>query len=455
MRQKKSGVVIVDNTVPEISLSAKENLFSPNGDNQKDTMYIRQVYRSEPDDEWYAGFKDESGTVVRKYQWNGSSIPRTVVWDGTDDSGKNVPEGLYSYFIGTTDNAGNSASAVISQISLTREYESADVIISRSFFSYLNDSEIKLFLRLSRRRGLVKWNVDIFNSRGSVKKNFNGERDLPPFILWDGKDNDGKTLDDGEYRIKFSTVFNSGNTPSSFEKKLVIDSTPPEASIKHVPVYFSPDGDGENDILYIKADGTDNRGIRNWIIRIYAPSGNVFKVFSGSDAVPEEVIWDGLGEDLDIVESAADYYLELEVTDHAGNTTVSKKDTVQVDILVIVTERGLKMRISNIEFSFGSADLLEKGRKILDRVAEILRKYENYDVVIEGHTDDIGEEDYNLSLSEERAKAVQDYLIKRRIKEDRLQFIGMGETVPLYPNTGMENRRRNRRVEFLLIKKGE
>ncbi|HOP65317.1 MAG TPA: OmpA family protein, partial [Spirochaetota bacterium] len=90
-----------------------------------------------------------------------------------------------------------------------------------------------------------------------------------------------------------------------------------------------------------------------------------------------------------------------------------------------------------------------------DRVVVILKKYANYDVVIEGHTDDIGEEAYNLRLSEGRAKSVQQYLIQKGIDDERLQYIGMGETVPLYPNTSDENRRRNRRVEFLLIKKGE
>jgi len=84
-----------------------------------------------------------------------------------------------------------------------------------------------------------------------------------------------------------------------------------------------------------------------------------------------------------------------------------------------------------------------------------LKKYAGYDVVIEGHTDDIGEETYNLRLSENRAKSVQEYIITRGIAEARLQFIGMGETTPLYPNTNDENRRRNRRVEFLLIKKAE
>lgn len=119
----------------------------------------------------------------------------------------------------------------------------------------------------------------------------------------------------------------------------------------------------------------------------------------------------------------------------------------------MVTERGLKIRISNIEFPFGSNEIKHKGKVILDRVFQILQKYESYEVIIEGHTDDIGKEEYNLELSERRAKAVTDYLLGRGLRADRLKYVGMGETVPLYPNDSDEHRRRNRRVEFMLIKK--
>jgi outer membrane protein OmpA-like peptidoglycan-associated protein len=241
--------------------------------------------------------------------------------------------------------------------------------------------------------------------------------------------------------------------PESFKKSFTIDSTPPKLDVSHSPRLFSPDGDGENDLLKIHPRAKDDTGIKNWHIYVYASSGDIFKTFSGNGAVPEEILWDGLGDNLDIVESAADYSIILEATDLAGNKERSHPDKLEVDVLVLVTERGLKIRISNIEFPFGSDEIKHKGKIILDRVGQILQKYESYDVLIEGHTDDIGKEEYNLELSERRAKAVDEYLIRNGIRADRLKFVGMGETVPLYPNDSDENRRRNRRVEFMLIKK--
>jgi len=211
--------------------------------------------------------------------------------------------------------------------------------------------------------------------------------------------------------------------------------------------------DRENDLLKIEPRSKDETGIKQWRIIIYASSGEPFKTFTGNGPVPGEILWDGIGDNLDIVESAADYAIVLEAVDMAGNKGVSSPDRLEVDVLVMVTERGLKIRISNIEFPFGSNEIKHKGKVILDRVFQILQKYESYEVIIEGHTDDIGKEEYNLELSERRAKAVTDYLLGRGLRADRLKYVGMGETVPLYPNDSDEHRRRNRRVEFMLIKK--
>jgi len=194
-------------------------------------------------------------------------------------------------------------------------------------------------------------------------------------------------------------------------------------------------------------------GLAWWVLTISAPSGSAFKSFSGKASVAGEILWDGTGTDGELVESAADYYLKLEASDAAGNLASTKKKKLPIDVLVLVTERGLKIRISNIEFAFASARLTRKAYPVLDRVAELLEKYRSYDVLIEGHTDDIGEEEYNLRLSEERSKSVMDYLISEGVSKERLSFRGMGESSPFLPNTGEENRRRNRRVEFLLIKK--
>ena len=105
----------------------------------------------------------------------------------------------------------------------------------------------------------------------------------------------------------------------------------------------------------------------------------------------------------------------------------------------------------SILFKSGSDELLEASSPVLDDLAESLRKQASLKVRVEGHTDDRGDDDRNLSLSQRRALSVINALIERGIDRRRLTYQGYGESRPMVPNTTNENRARNRRVEFLVV----
>ncbi|MEJ5360895.1 MAG: OmpA family protein [Spirochaetota bacterium] len=445
-----SGVITIDNTPPVVELSVEDRFFSPNNDGRKDTLKIIQTIKTQGNDVWHATFIDKDGKIVKKFTFQGAEIPKTLVWDGKDDAGNDVPEGLYIYQIQCTDNAGNKAQATIREISLTRQYQTVDISASREYFSHALHNTIVFTPIVSDTKDLVKWQLVVTDEKDKPVYQTEGQV-IPKTITWDCMTDKGKKLNDGIYRYRFSAEYLSGNNPQSFVKSFTIDNTPPDVNLSYEPGLFSPDGDGENDILTITPTLNDNVGIRSWELVIYAPAGYVFKTFKGTEA-PAELKWDGIGINNELVESAADYFMELSAIDITGNSAKTKRIKLPIDVLVMVTERGLKIRISNIEFAFDSAKLTGKAFPILNRVAEILNKYEKYNVLIEGHTDDIGEEQYNLKLSEARAQSVMDYLVKKGIDKKRLSSRGMGETSPFLPNTSVENRRRNRRVEFLLVK---
>ena len=94
------------------------------------------------------------GVVVKSYTWEGNAVPPRILWNGKNDSGADVPEGLYDYFISCTDKAGNSARADIREISLTRKYELADITISSEYFSFKKDTALNFFPALSSIHGL-------------------------------------------------------------------------------------------------------------------------------------------------------------------------------------------------------------------------------------------------------------------------------------------------------------
>lgn len=449
----KTGTIYVDNTPPEVELTADEMLFSPNDDKKKDTFTVKQEIKTALDDEWKAGFTDANGLTVKSYSWKGNNIPPSVNWNGKDDEGKDAPEGLYTFFIEAKDKAGNTAKAVKKGISLTRKYQTADIMCKNEYFSYSRQEEVEFTLNLSSTDGLQEWKIIIEDDGEDIISEIKGGREIPSSVKWKVRNPEGKKFDDGKYFYRLTAKYDSGNIPESFKKELIIDSTPPSTAISYIPDLFSPDEDGENDILTMFPETRDKNGIRDWSIVIYEPSGREFKSYSGKSDPAAEIKWDGIGKNNELVESAADYFIQLTAADTAGNTAKTEKVKLPIDVLVMVTERGLKIRVSNIEFEFDKAELKGKAFSILNRVRELLEKYTRYNVQIEGHTDDIGKEEYNLKLSEARAQAVLDYLAKEGINKGRMTFRGMGETMPFLPNTDDENRRRNRRVEFLLIKK--
>ncbi len=451
----KSGVIAIDNTSPVVEIKTDSMIFSPNGDKNKDTLIIHQKIKTSPEDIWKGEIKNSSGVAVASFEWNGAQVPEKIIWKGTDEAGTVLPDGLYFYSISTIDKAGNRASADLSEIILTTKMENADIKFENRYFSYKKDIKpsLRFFPDLSSIKGVERWEVNITDSEDKkIVRSLSGTGAMPAFVEWDCLDFEGKTLDDGLYNVRFAAWYASGNNPVSFAKKLIFDSTKPKISISHDPNLFSPDDDGENDFLTLIIKGNDDSGFDRWEIAIYNESGILFKKFTGKGDVPSLLKWDGVGDNGELVESASDYDVQFTAVDSAGNVSETATDKISVDILVIVTERGLKMRVSNIEFAFGSATLRKRGTDILDRVYRILEKYSSYDVVVEGHTDDVGDEEYNLKLSEKRALAVKNYLAGKGSDEKRLKYVGMGESSPFYPNTNEENRRRNRRVEFLLIK---
>jgi outer membrane protein OmpA-like peptidoglycan-associated protein len=105
---------------------------------------------------------------------------------------------------------------------------------------------------------------------------------------------------------------------------------------------------------------------------------------------------------------------------------------------------------SGLLFKLNSAELSESARQELQKVGGILAKYEDTQILLEGHTDDTGSDDYNMKLSERRAEAVSAYLESQKISSSRLKTKWYGESQPKFPNDGEANREKNRRVEIAI-----
>ena len=108
----------------------------------------------------------------------------------------------------------------------------------------------------------------------------------------------------------------------------------------------------------------------------------------------------------------------------------------------------LRFAAKNIYFDTGKATLQAESYKTLNRVADILLKYPRYHLLIGGHTDNVGNDEGNRVLSEERAKSCYEFMLSRNIEAKRISYKGYGETKPVSDNRSEKGRLENRRVEF-------
>jgi len=109
---------------------------------------------------------------------------------------------------------------------------------------------------------------------------------------------------------------------------------------------------------------------------------------------------------------------------------------------------------STIHFEFNKWRILAESYHILDEVVDIMLKHPEIKLVrVEGHTDAVGESEYNQMLSDNRAQSVIDYLAEHGIGEDRLESVGYGEDDPIASNENEEGRAKNRRVEFNILER--
>lgn len=133
-------------------------------------------------------------------------------------------------------------------------------------------------------------------------------------------------------------------------------------------------------------------------------------------------------------------------------TKLSQYQEIVRDLYLTPIEVGSTIRLNNLFFDFGKADLKPESMTELDRVIDFLNEHPTTVIEIGGHTDNVGDDASNMTLSNKRVESVLTYLKSKGIKTEQLSGKGYGETKPVSVNTTDAGRAMNRRVEFMIKK---
>lgn len=182
-------------------------------------------------------------------------------------------------------------------------------------------------------------------------------------------------------------------------------------------------------------------------------------MYEGSDEVTKVKVNGNDGKYAAIVkqDTPGDVMVTVKKEGHAFDAKVIKKEEVAENIAIRGKDldvRELKMgeayTINEILYTTNSAMMNNRSKFILKGFARFLNENTSITVAIQGHTDDVGDDEQNLKLSDDRANGVRDYLISLGVDASRLTAKGYGETMPKVANTSAANRAKNRRTDFVI-----
>ncbi|GMO22616.1 MAG: hypothetical protein Ta2B_01680 [Termitinemataceae bacterium] len=473
--------VVVDNTPPSVTVSqpsAAEKFF---GEGSKKTLTIRETGSVE--DKWLASITDNKGEVVKEFDI-ANAAPANIIWDGSDKNGKLCPDGIYTYSIESTDRAGNKSSpARVTNImySGNADLKAWVTTASETIAPNGKTKTQKFALSTSQNTGIDSWTFSVLsadNKKAAPIKSESGKGDtLQQNVEWDGKDQNGKIVE-GKYLGSISISYLNGGKADGESPAFICSASAPKLTVNVTTEHFSPDNDGDDDDCNINLGAKSLLPFDNWTFDVYDTSdpssdkkgtaNTVFWNVSGKSKITELLVWNGKSNKRELVQSAMDYPYVFTVTDIEGQTS-QVSGYISVDILVMLIDNKLKMQVPSIIFRADHADFLSKKEdpkqgldqsiidnnvKWLKRIAQVLNKFKDYTVVVEGHANAFlgtaAEEKENGPFSKQRADFVRTQLIKYGVKGDRLSTIGMGGTKPVADTKDPNTRWKNRRVEFIL-----
>jgi flagellar hook assembly protein FlgD len=339
---------VLKNAPPVIAIDPMDDaqkVFSPGGGGSKNSITLTPKGTAE--DAWISGIYTVSGEKIRSFDAESGS-PRPRVWDGKNDSGTIVADGVYTYRIEATDRAMNAANASLTNIVVNTIRPVVSVVIEDPWFSP-NGNRIKdtlnMNLTVPSKEEVVTWTIQIRDSQNTTRRTIQGTGSALPAVLnFDGKGDNGAVLAEGSYRSSLSVNYLNGYTAAAFSPPFNLKTTAPTATISMDYAAFSPNHGGVQNEMIIRQEGSREQ---LWVGEIRRANGSpnepAVKTFRFNGTPSREVRWDGHGE-AGTFAADGEYIYQLTSTDQAGNIGTSnalrfRLSTVDTPVMITTDSR--------------------------------------------------------------------------------------------------------------------
>lgn len=323
-----SPTVILDTISPTATFALSDKNF---GAGAKDKITIALTIpntNGSPIPSWKAEIFGDDDKVVKSYDF-GEYPPTEIIWNGIDDNGGLAAKGDYRIRLICEDMAGNKGVENPSDL-FTFDTTEAQLLLAASESAFSpNADKVKdtiTFNAVTETKDVAEYSFTITDEKGNVVYSVAEKNKKPGKFTWNGKADDGKQCADGKYTANLTLTAKNGSVVSAKTSAIELDTVAPELNARAVLAYFSPEGDGNNDVLPVEVSGCTTEKL--WTAEVRGKNGTVKKL-TWSNTVPS-FEWDGTDESGNVAADGV-YDVVISSTDEAGNSFKTVLNTITLD----------------------------------------------------------------------------------------------------------------------------
>lgn len=453
--------IYLDSKTPIGKSFAETRTISPNNDKFNDTLIINHFFEGEAGDRWKGIIFDNKNQPVKSYIWETIRMPKQVIWDGKDDRGIYLEEGIYSYKLFSEDFSENRYIDSLEYIQLSYN-DLPDIIPETLEFSPNKDGvrdTINFKYHFGNEKKVENCKI-LIQSIKKPKKDFL-EQPIPINLStqtksymqweWDGMLGKEKSAPQGEYTV--SLIINSNSNPkTSIPKTFYLNLEKPKVSLSIDESEFTPDSDYLNDTVSLRPI-INNYSIKTWRLTVVEnvpldkekEKAKIIKQWNGLGKPPSKILWDGLTDDNIPISSLSHFSIFF-----SFRNEFNEFKTFQVQDFssgIMVHQIGLDdFRITIPEYVF-----LKRGdSEVLEKVRQVLSEFPGYNFLIHSHS-------RNLNLAEMKKKTekrAEEIYKKINNEKDIKRYYnhGCGALRLIYDDEMWYKQEKNERIEIVISK---